>query len=143
MNGAVTTEYETVDREKLLADIRSFTIVDAVKSVSCKTIQKEKSEQGLYQVVLMDFGYKRNIVRSLKNRGCDVTIVPSETSAETILAMNPDGVMLSNGPGDPKENVEVIAQIKKLFDAGIPMFGICLGHQLTALATGAKTVKLK
>ena len=91
----------------------------------------------------MDFGYKRNIVRSLKKRGCDVTIVPSCTSAEEILAMKPDGIMLSNGPGDPEENVEVIAQIKQLFDAGVPIFGICLGHQLTALATGAKTVKLK
>ena len=91
----------------------------------------------------MDFGYKRNIVRSLKNRGCDVTIVPSDTPAEEILAMKPDGIMLSNGPGDPEENVEIIAQIKKLLDADVPMFGICLGHQLTALATGAKTVKLK
>ena len=98
MNGAVTTEYETIDREKLLEDIRSFVIVDAVKSVSCKTIREEKSEQGLYRVVLMDFGYKRNIVRSLKNRGCDVTIVPSDTPAEEILAMKPDGIMLSNGP---------------------------------------------
>lgn len=143
MNGAVTTEYETIDRGKLLEDIRSFVIVDAVKSVSCKTIREEKSEQGLYRVVLMDFGYKRNIVRSLKNRGCDVTIVPSDTPAEEILAMKPDGIMLSNGPGDPEENVEIIAQIKKLLDADVPMFGICLGHQLTALATGAKTVKLK
>ncbi len=89
-----------------------FVIVDAVKSVSCKTIREEKSEQGLYRVVLMDFGYKRNIVRSLKNRGCDVTIVPSDTPAEEILAMKPDGIMLSNGPGDPEENVEIIAQIK-------------------------------
>ena len=117
--------------------------MDAVKSVTCKEIREEKSEQGLYRVVLMDFGYKRNIVRSLKKRGCDVTIVPSCTSAEEILAMEPDGIMLSNGPGDPEENVEVIAQIKQLFDAGVPIFGICLGHQLTALATGAKTVKLK
>ena len=101
MNGAVTTEYETIDREKLLEDIRSFVIVDAVKSVSCKTIREEKSEQGLYRVVLMDFGYKRNIVRSLKNRGCDVTIVPSDTPAEEILAMKPDGIRPVQRPRRP------------------------------------------
>ncbi len=143
MNGAITTEYDTIDREKLMEDIRSFAITEAVRSVSCRQMIQEKSEQGRYHVVLMDFGYKRNIVRSLCKRGCDVTIVPAWTTAQEILAMKPDGVMLSNGPGDPEENTAVIEQIKKLFDQNIPIFGICLGHQLTALANGAKTVKLK
>lgn len=143
MNGAVTTEYDQIDREKLMEEIRSFVIADAVRSVTCRQSTQKKSEQGRCQVVLMDFGYKRNIIRSLNKRGCDVTVVPSWTKAEEILAMKPDGIMLSNGPGDPQENTEVIGEIKKLFDESIPIFGICLGHQLTALANGAKTVKLK
>ena len=95
------------------------------------------------KVVLMDFGAKGNIRRELLKRGLEVTTVPASTSAKDILAMNPDGIMLSNGPGDPKENVEIIAEIKKLTKSGLPIFGICLGHQLLALAMGAETSKLK
>lgn len=143
MNGAVTTEYDRLDQAKLQEQIRAFSITGAVQAVTCQSAREEKSEKGLYRVVLMDFGYKRNIVRSLNSRGCDVTIVPASTTAQEILSMHPDGVMLSNGPGDPEENVGPIGEIKKLFDHGVPMFGICLGHQLTALATGARTTKLK
>lgn len=95
------------------------------------------------KVVLWDFGAKANIRRELLKRGLEVVTVPCSYTAEQIKALNPDGVMLSNGPGDPAENVGIIAEIKKLLDTGIPIFGICLGHQLLALANGAQTMKLK
>ena len=100
-----------------------------------------------HSVVLWDFGAKANIQRELEKRSCKVTVVSSDTSAEEILALNPDGLMLSNGPGDPAENTELIAQIKKICDhsrtSPLAIFGICLGHQLLALARGASTSKLK
>ena len=93
-------------------------------------------------VTLIDYGTKRNIIRELNARGCDVTVVPPATSAEEILAARPDGVMLSNGPGDPAENTACIAEIRKLLGR-TPMFELCLGHQMMALAAGGQTVKLK
>ena len=95
------------------------------------------------KVALLDLGAKKNIADSLAARGCDVTVYPAGTSAEAILADAPDGIMLSNGPGDPKECTGIIAEIKKLYDSDVPIFAICLGHQLMALATGADTYKLK
>lgn len=95
------------------------------------------------KVALMDFGAKRNIADSLAARGCDVTVYPAHTAAEEILKDRPDGIMLSNGPGDPKECTEIIKEIKKLYDSEVPIFAICLGHQLMALAAGADTHKLK
>lgn len=94
-------------------------------------------------VVLWDFGAKANIRRELLKRGLEVVTVPCSYTAEQIMALNPDGIMLSNGPGDPAENVSIIEEIKKITKTGIPIFGICLGHQLLALANGAKTMKLK
>ncbi len=94
-------------------------------------------------VVAYDFGIKRNILRLLVNRGCRVTVVPATTPAATVLAMNPVGVFLSNGPGDPEPCVYAIEAIKTILDSKIPIFGICLGHQLLALASGAKTEKMK
>jgi carbamoyl-phosphate synthase small subunit len=102
----------------------------------------ELSGQGL-KVALLDLGAKRNIARSLAERGCEVTVYPAGTPAQEIIDDNPDGIMLSNGPGDPKECTGVIAEIKKLYDTEIPIFAICLGHQLMALATGADTHKMK
>ena len=95
-------------------------------------------------IVLWDFGAKANIQRELQKRGCRVTVVPCGATAGEILALNPDGLMLSNGPGDPADNVGIIEEIKKICDAGsLPIFGICLGHQMLALARGCKTTKLK
>ena len=95
------------------------------------------------KVALLDLGAKRNIAHSLAQRGCDVTVYPALTSAEEILNDHPDGIMLSNGPGDPKECTTIIQEIKKLYDSDVPIFAICLGHQLMALATGADTFKMK
>ena len=95
-----------------------------------------------YKVVAYDFGVKRNILRLLAERGCDLTVVPAQTPASEVLAMDPDGVFLSNGPGDPEPCDYAIAAIKELLEAKLPVFGICLGHQLLALASGAQTVKM-
>lgn len=96
-----------------------------------------------YHVVAYDFGVKRNILRMLAERGCRITVVPAKTSAVDVLAMRPDGVFLSNGPGDPEPCDYAIASTKRFLDAGVPLFGICLGHQIMGLAAGAKTVKMK
>lgn len=106
------------------------------------SLVKELSGAGK-RVALLDLGAKDNIARSLAMRGCDVTVYPALTSAEEIIADRPDGIMLSNGPGDPKECESIIAEIRKLYETDIPIFAICLGHQLMALATGADTFKMK
>ena len=95
------------------------------------------------KVALLDFGAKRNIAKSLNDRGCEVTIYPAHTKAKEILAGNPDGIMLSNGPGDPKDCGPIIDEVKKLYESDVPIFAICLGHQLMALANGLDTHKLK
>jgi carbamoyl-phosphate synthase small subunit len=100
-------------------------------------------QQLAYHVVAYDYGIKRNILRMLTDRGCRITVVPAQTPAEDVLAMNPDGVFLSNGPGDPEPCDYAIEAIAKIIDTGLPVFGICLGHQLLALASGAKTMKMK
>ncbi|MDI5753132.1 glutamine-hydrolyzing carbamoyl-phosphate synthase small subunit, partial [Salmonella enterica subsp. enterica serovar Montevideo] len=107
-------------------------------------LPEAKSEDDLpFHVVAYDFGAKRNILRMLVDRGCRLTVVPAQTSAEEVLKMNPDGIFLSNGPGDPAPCDYAIEAIKKFLQTDIPLFGICLGHQLLALASGAKTVKMK
>ncbi len=127
-------------------EISEYGVERAVPQVSTRSIVSfppdKESDAGPFSVVLVDYGAKRNIIRSLTERGCSVTLVPHDTPAEKILALRPDGVMLSNGPGDPAENVYEVEQIRIL--AGqIPVFGICLGHQLFALAMGGETYKLK
>ena len=103
-----------------------------------------KAGQPKYEVVVIDYGVKRNILRSLTSIGAHVTVVPADTSAEAILARKPDGVLLSNGPGDPAATGQyAVPEIRKLVDAGLPVFAICLGHQMLALAMGAKTVKME
>lgn len=145
MNARITHELPKTDEEKaaLFADIAKYRIEDAVKSVSAMKKEEHAPQgQAKYRVVLIDYGHKQNILRCLLRLGCAVTVVPFDTPAEEILAMGPDGVMLSNGPGDPAENAGAIAELKKLLGK-LPIFGICLGHQLLALAAGGKTMKLK
>lgn len=143
MNGIITTEDVYADKENLLEKVRAFKIKNAVKSVTNSEILTYSGESPKYKVVLFDFGYKRNIRQELVNRGCEVIVVPADTTAEQVKAINPDGIMFSNGPGNPAENVQIIENIKEIQKLGITIFGICLGHQLMALANGGKTEKLK
>lgn len=140
MNGMITTD-EHYDIEKVQRRLKEYSTADEVSKVTC-TEKYILSEDG-YKVALLDLGAKHNIARSLHQRGCEVTVYPSYTSAEEIIASKPDGIMLSNGPGDPKACTKIIEEIRKLYQTDIPIFAICLGHQLMALATGADTYKLK
>ena len=153
MNGAITTEFDpAAEPEKaaaLLPQIKAYAVTEAVASVTCRAPQTfEPTAPGAWgdaplHVALLDLGCKNNIVRCLQKRGCRVTVLPGGTTPAELAALAPDGLMLSNGPGDPAENVEIIRNIAQMLDTGIPAFGICLGHQLTALAAGAQTTKLK
>ena len=126
-----------------LTRIQAYAVQGVVAEASCQDARSFPAEgQERFHVALMDYGAKHHIVESLAERGCRVTVLPHDAAAEEILALNPDGLMLSNGPGDPKENVFEIEQLKKLMGR-LPVFGICLGHQLAALALGGETVKLK
>ena len=126
-----------------LTPVRTYAVTGVVEAVSCKAPVIHPAEgERRFRVSLIDYGAKRNIIRELQKRGCEVTVLPAAVSAEEILAAAPDGLMLSNGPGDPAENTYQIEQIRRLLGK-IPMFGICLGHQLTALAAGGSTYKLK
>lgn len=140
MNGFITVDSSFVV-EKILKRIKEYSVKGVVKRTSTKEayILPGKGKR----VVLIDFGAKKNIARQLQKRGCEVIVVPCDTKAKEILKLKPDGIMLSNGPGDPKENADIIEEIKKLYDTDIPIFAICLGHQLMALATGANTYKLR
>ena len=147
-----------IDLEKALEMAKGFSGLkgmDLAKEVTTsKTYQwdepswslvadQKKTASSSFKVVAYDFGVKRNILRMLVDRGCELTVVPAQTPASEVLAMKPDGVFLSNGPGDPEPCDYAIASIKELIDADMPLFGICLGHQLLALASGAQTVKMK
>ena len=147
-----------VDEAKALALAQSFpglAGMDLAKVVSCEKPYEftegewalgegyTKPEQSKFHVVAFDYGVKRNILRMLASRGCKVTVLPAQSTAEQALAYKPDGIFLSNGPGDPEPCDYAIQAIKTLVDTGIPTFGICLGHQLLALASGAKTMKMK
>ena len=121
--------------------LKEYRVKDAVKAVTSDEV-KEYGERGNTEVVLFDFGAKANIERELVQRGCHVTVVPANFPAEKVFALDPDGIMLANGPGDPAENTEIIENIKKLAGKK-PIFGICLGHQLFALAMGGQTRKMK
>jgi carbamoyl-phosphate synthase small subunit len=141
--------------EKQIASFAGIEGMDLAKVVTCKkTYEFLESEWALGEgyttppakqlhVVAYDFGVKRNILRMLVARGCKVTVVPAQTPAAEVLGMNPDGVFLSNGPGDPAPCDYAIAAIQAILEASVPTFGICLGHQLLALASGAKSVKMK
>ena len=140
MNGMITTcEYE--DLSEVLPKIAAYNTGKVVEKVTCT--EKYVLEGNGPKVALLDLGAKRNIARNLNRRGCEVTVYPADTPAEEVLKTNPDGIMLSNGPGDPAENTEIIKEVRKFYESDVPVFAICLGHQLMALATGANTYKLK
>ena len=142
MNAMITCA-ENFCVEDLLPQIREYRVSGTVERVTRKEPEVfPAGEDKRFRVALMDFGVKENMIRCLQKRGCEVTVLPAHTPAEEILSGGYDGVMLSNGPGDPADNAEIIAQLRKLYDADIPIFAVCLGHQLLALATGAKTEKL-
>ena len=172
MNGMITTR-QGFDVDEILPRLKEYTTGEVVKKVTCSekyslkgvkdlgenapisgsavytgeresapSMVKELNGTGL-KIALLDFGEKRNIERSLVARGCDVTVYPATTPASEILAEHPDGIMLSNGPGDPKDCGSIIDEIRKIYESDVPVFAICLGHQLMALATGANTYKMK
>lgn len=156
-NGCIVAG-ENLDREKALAKAKAFTGLkgmDLARVVTTKdsypfnagTWALDAGHKAAppqpFKVVAYDFGVKRNILRMLVDRGCNITVVPAQTPAAEVLGMNPDGIFLSNGPGDPEPCDYAIAAIRALLDTGIPTYGICLGHQLLGLAVGAKTSKMK
>ena len=125
-----------------LTELKNYAITSAIMRVTGREPRIFKAENEKFKVTLMDYGAKKNITRELLKRNCTVTVLPADSDAEAILKTDLDGIMLSNGPGDPAENEFQIEQLKKLVGK-IPICGICLGHQLLALAMGGKTVKLK
>ena len=148
---------DNIDEAKALAHAQDFAGLQGMDLAKVVSVQEDYDwTEGSWQlgegfaaaptkkfkVVAYDFGIKRNILRMLVDRGCDITVVPATTSAEKVLAMNPDGIFLSNGPGDPEPCDYAIEAIKTLLQSGSPIFGICLGHQLLALACGAQTIKM-
>lgn len=149
MNGMITTN-EHFKLEEVLEQIKAYKVTGVVAKVTTKEVKTYRpgdlgteAVTAEKKVALMDFGCKNNIIRSLLQRGCEVTVYPADTKAEEILKNDIDGIMLTNGPGDPSECVDIIAEIKKLYESDTPIFAICLGHQLMALANGAKTEKMK
>ena len=139
MNGMICSKPEEAD----IGQIRAYRVTDAVKNTTCEAVHVLGNADAGLHVVLIDYGAKENIARSLVQRGCRVTVVPADTKCEDIAALKPDGIMLSNGAGDPKDNPEIIAELQKIMRLGIPVMAICLGHQLLALANGIPTAKLK
>jgi len=137
---------ENIDAEAAIQaarDCAGLQGMDLAKQVSTKEAYDWPSDAAKYHVIAYDFGVKRNILKMLAERGCRVTVVPAQTPASEVLKQNPDGVFLSNGPGDPEPCDYAIAAIQQILAANIPVFGICLGHQLLGLANGAKTTKMK
>ena len=133
---------ETFDIAQHIQKIKAYEIKNPVLDVCVKQIEVHRPKQTKYRVALCDYGLKHNIIRSLQKRGCEVTVFPATATADELLGFNPDGIMLSNGPGDPKDCTYAIEAIRGILGKR-PLFGICLGHQLTALAAGADTGKLK
>jgi carbamoyl-phosphate synthase small subunit len=149
MNGMITTN-ENYNLDEIIPKLKEYIVTGVVKKVSCDKIEKyvpgdigSESVAADKDVAVIDVGTKKNIIRCLLNRGCNVTVYPCDFDADEVIASKPDGIMITNGPGDPAECVDIIAQVKKLADSNIPVFAICLGHQLMALAHNAKTYKMK
>ena len=142
MNGMLTCA-EHFNIAEVLEQLRAYQVKDTVAKVTRAEPEVFPAYgEEKHHVAMMDFGVKQHMIECLRRRGCRVTALPASTSAQAVLSGGYDGVMLSNGPGDPAENTAIIAELKKLYNSDIPIFGVCLGHQLLALATGAKTGKL-
>ena len=140
MNGMITTkQYDNLD--EVMDRIHSFKVTGVVEKTTCDQVYTVGN--GSKKVALMDYGAKANIAKCLAKRDCTVTVYPASTPAKELLDQDYDGIMLSNGPGDPEENVEIIEQLKILAKSNKPIFAICLGHQLMALAHGFETEKMK
>ena len=168
MNGMITTD-ENFSLDEVLPRIKAYKTGCEVEEVTCTEIEywpatdtavggvtspayadidpsapiRGKVTGRKYKVAVMDFGVKYNSSRSLNQRGCDVTVYPAWTKAEEVLAGNPDGIMLTNGPGDPQDCPNEIKEVRKLYESDVPIYAICMGHQLMALATGSSTKKMK
>ena len=154
-NGCISTGTDEAAALKAARGFAGLVGMDLAKEVSCANsypwTQREwglgvgypEAEHTKFHVVAYDFGMKHNLLRMLTERGCRITVVPAQTAAKDVLAMEPDGVFLSNGPGDPEPCDYAIAATRKFIEAGLPLFGICLGHQIMGLAVGAKTIKMK
>jgi len=143
MNALITCA-EVSNMDETLQQVRAYRVEGTVEKVSRKKAEICPAEgESRYRVALMDYGVKANMIRCLQKRGCEVTVFPAATPASTILAGGFNGVMLSNGPGNPADNVSIIGEIKKLYQSSLPLFAVCLGHQLLALATGATTQKMR
>jgi carbamoyl-phosphate synthase small subunit len=154
-NGCITTDSDENAALQAARGFAGLAGMDLAQHASCEkhyewTQQEWNLKNGYrnnahseFHVVVYDFGTKHNILRKLAERGCKITVVPAQTSADDVLALKPDGVLLSNGPGDPEPCHYAIAATQQLLHAGIPLFGICLGHQILGLAAGARTVKMK
>ena len=140
MNGMITTN-ENYDLDEVISKLKNYKVEGVVSKVTCE--EKYVLEGTGKKVALLDLGAKKNIAKSLNDRGCEVTVYPADTTADEIIASNTDGIMISNGPGDPAACTSITKEIKKLYETDIPIFAICLGHQLMALATGGTTYKLK
>ena len=142
MNGLLTCA-EHFNVAEVLDRLQKYQVTGTVERVTRKEPEVFPAQgEERFHVAMLDYGVKQNMINCLLRRGCKVTALPASTPAEQILSGGYDGVMLSNGPGDPAENTQIIAELKKLYDSTIPLFGVCLGHQLLALATGARTGRL-
>ncbi len=142
MNCVISSDTD-FDEEKWLKKIKSHKVHDEVMQVTCDKPYTAGSENAEYHVALIDTGVKKNIIKMLTNRDCFVTVFPANKGASDVISINPHGIIIPNGPGDPKNCTELIENIKIWQKSQIPIFGICLGHQLVALANGADTIKLK
>lgn len=140
MNGVLTCQ-EDFDLEECVQKAKAYRVGKVAQEASCKTVWNLPGNGP--KVAVLDLGLKKNMLRCLSSRGCDLTIYPYDTPAKTILDSHPDGIFLSNGPGDPKECAEIIQTVAALANSGLPLFAICLGHQLLALAHGGDTRKMK
>ena len=144
MNGIISSEeLDNKKLEKLLFDYPSMEGLDLAKKVTCEEKYSITNNQNNFNVAVIDYGIKTNILNILKASNCNLTVYPASTSYDDIMSSNPDGVFLSNGPGDPAAVSYGIDVVKRFLDINIPIFGICLGHQILALALGAKTYKMK